>query len=76
MIASAVEALRNSKLPVLLIHGDEDRFVPCVMSQDCQKAGPDQIQLLTVPCAGHGLSCCVGAKEYDRAVEAFCHKVL
>lgn len=29
---STLDALRRTKLPVLLIHGEADRFVPCEMS--------------------------------------------
>lgn len=74
--ASAVEALRNSKLPVLLIHGDDDRFVPCSMSEECRTAGEDHIQLLTIHNAGHGLCYCVSAKEYEEAIVEFCRRVL
>ncbi len=74
--ASAVEALKNSKIPVLLIHGDDDRFVPYSMSEECQKNGKDHIELVLVKGAGHGMSHCVDAKTYEEALRGFLGKVL
>jgi pimeloyl-ACP methyl ester carboxylesterase len=74
--ASATEALTHTSLPVLLVHGDDDRFVPCSMSEECQKVGPDHIQLLKMKGAGHGLSFCVDAKTYRAAITEFCNRVM
>jgi pimeloyl-ACP methyl ester carboxylesterase len=74
--ASALDALKRSKLPVLLIHGDDDRFVPCAMSEACWDIGKDHIEFLKIPGAGHGLCYCVGAKVYEKAIVEFCHRVL
>ena len=74
--ASAIEALRNSKISVLLLHGDDDRFVPYSMSEECQNEGQDHIELVLIKGAGHGMSFCVDAKVYEDAVSDFCHKVL
>lgn len=55
--ASAPEALAASTLPLLLVHGEEDRFVPCDMSREnfAASAATDKT-LVTVPRATHGLS--------------------
>lgn len=74
--ASAVEALKNAKVPVLIIHGDDDRFVPCKMSHDNYEACTSQKEILIVPGAGHGLSYCVDAKSYENAVQQFMHRVI
>lgn len=73
---SAVEAVRESKLPILIIHGDDDRFVPCTMSRECQVAGADHVDLVLVEGAGHGMSHCVDAKKYEEATLAFFRKTL
>jgi pimeloyl-ACP methyl ester carboxylesterase len=73
---SALLALKNSQLPVLLVHGEDDRFVPCAMSEACANMGGDHITLLKVPGAGHGLSYCVQAKAYEKAIEEFCNKIM
>lgn len=74
--ASAVEALKNAKVPVLIIHGDDDRFVPCRMSRDNYDACASAKEILIVPGAGHGLSYCVDAKAYEKAVQDFMDRVL
>lgn len=74
--ASAVEALKNAKVPVLIIHGDDDRFVPCRMSRDNYDACASAKEILIVPGAGHGLSYCVDAKAYEKAVQDFIDKVM
>ena len=74
--ASAVEALKNTRIPVLLIHGDDDRFVPYSMSEECQNIGKDHIELVLIKGAGHGMSQCVDAKSYEKAIYDFCNKVL
>ena len=69
--ASAIEAVRNSQIPTLIIHGDADDFVPCSMSMDCQLAGEDHVQLVLIKGAAHGMSHCVDTPSYEEAVYAF-----
>lgn len=54
--STALEAVKHAAVPILLIHGEEDNFVPCQMSMEIQAARPDIIELQTFPGAGHGLS--------------------
>ena len=74
--ASAIEALKEAKVPVLIIHGDDDRFVPSRMSRENYDACASAKEILIVPGAGHGLSYCVDAKAYEKAVEDFMDRVL
>ena len=74
--ASAVDAMKDCKVPVLIIHGDDDRFVPCKMSHDNYEACASDKELLIVKGAGHGLSYCVDAKSYEETVQKFIHKVM
>ena len=74
--ASALEALRQCRVPVLLIHGEDDRFVPCQMSRDLRDACAAPVQLLTVPGAGHGLSFIVDRPAYEQAVARFVAQAL
>lgn len=69
--ASAIEAVRDSQIPTLILHGDADEFVPCSMSMDCQLAGEDHVQLVLIKGAGHGMSHCVDTASYEEAVYAF-----
>jgi len=72
--ASAIDAIRESRIPILILHGADDRFVPCSMSIDCQAAGKDNVDLVLIKGAGHGMSHCVDATSYEKAVSAFFKK--
>lgn len=69
--ADAAEAVRRSDIPILIIHGEDDRFVPCGMSRAIRAANPDRVRLETFPGAGHGLSYIVDTPRYIRAVCGF-----
>jgi len=73
---SAREAVTECKVPVLLIHGDDDRFVPCSMSQECYDACASEKRLVFVKDAAHGISYCVDGALYEREVRAFVEKLL
>ena len=73
---SAVKAVKNSKLPILIIHGEDDRFVPCSMSHQIYEACTSHKKLLTVKDAGHGLSFLVAPEKYKKAVNDFKDAVL
>lgn len=68
---SAIEAIRESRIPILILHGDDDRFVPCTMSVDCQTAGKGNVDLVLIKGAGHGMSHCVDAPKYEKAIFDF-----
>lgn len=74
--ASAVAALQNTEIPILLIHGDDDRFVPCSMSTECCNVGKGEVELVLIKGAGHGMSHCVDADKYEDAVSRFWQRVL
>ncbi len=69
--ASALTSVRNSRIPILILHGDADDFVPCYMSIDCQAAGKDNVRLKLIKGAAHGMSHCVDTEGYEEAVYAF-----
>ncbi len=74
--SSAVTAVQHAKVPVLLIHGADDSFVPCSMSSEIEKACKAPVTLVTVPGAGHGRSYLVDPKRYEAAVLKFMETVL
>lgn len=53
---SPVAAMKTCKIPVLLLHGDTDAFVPHEMSEKIYNACQTQKRLVTIPGAGHGLA--------------------
>ena len=72
----AVQAVKNTRLPILIIHGEADGFVPCSMSAEVQQANPKMVQRITIPGADHGISYLVDTPRYAAAVKAFIQKVL
>lgn len=72
---SAKESVSYSKIPILLIHGEEDHFVPCDMSKEIASAFPSLVQISTFPGAGHGLSYMIDPRRYERVVCDFLLKI-
>ncbi|MBE6131341.1 MAG: alpha/beta fold hydrolase [Erysipelotrichaceae bacterium] len=73
--SSALKAVPNSKLPILLIHGDKDGFVPYEMSIKIKNANPN-IEFHTFKCDVHGLSYIFDTKRYKQIVTDFTNKHL
>ena len=53
--ADAVSSVKKSEIPILIVHGQGDKFVPVEMSREIKKANP-KIKLVEFPDAPHGLS--------------------
>lgn len=58
------EAVKNTNVPILIIHGEDDRFVPYSMSRLIHSANPDMITLETFPNAAHGISYITDPERY------------
>lgn len=63
--ASAVEAIKDAKLPLLVIHGENDKFVPHSMGLEIKEAA--DCLFLSVPDAGHGESYLYDPEGYLKA---------
>ena len=74
--ADAAEAVKRARVPILVLHGEDDRFVPCDMGRAVAAANPDLVQLETFPGAGHGLSFLVDRPRYEAVVRAFFARAL
>lgn len=68
---SCTEAMRRCQVPVLFVHGTEDKFVPIEMTYRNYMACVALKRLLVVPGAGHGKSYLLEKERYERAVEDF-----
>ena len=68
--------LKNAKLPVLLIHGTADDFVPCEMTRQAFDACNGQKEMLLVENAGHGTSFLTDKTRYTQKIIAFLEKHL
>ena len=73
---SPLEAMKNCKLPIIFIHGEDDDFVPCDMSREVYEACRSPKLLLTVPGAGHGLGYIMDLEGYLKAVAEFSTKYM
>lgn len=73
---SPVEAVKRAKVPILLIHGDDDRFVPYEMSCNIHAAAPDKIHFHTIHGAGHAMNYVTAPEEYTQIVGDFTDKYL
>lgn len=68
--------LKNTRLPVLMIHGLKDDFVPCEMTQQGFDACSGEKELLLVEEAGHGISFLTDKEAYTQKVITFLEKHL
>ena len=73
---SGSEAVKNSKIPILIIHGEDDTFVSPQMSRIIQDANPDMVERHTFPGAYHAVSYMVDTPRYENLVREFVQKVI
>lgn len=69
--ASAVEQLKKNELPLLLIHGDKDDFVPTKFVYPLYEATKGPKELVIFEGANHGMSIIVDKELYTTSIEAF-----
>lgn len=67
--ASPIEAVKNSKVPILFIHGDMDKLISVEHSQSLYEACASKKELLIIEGAGH-------AQAQDKAPEKYYNKIL
>lgn len=65
------QAIKSAQIPVMILHGEDDRYVPCDMSKEIADANPDIVTRYTFPDAGHGLSFLVDTQRYRDLTEPF-----
>ncbi len=73
--SSATLSLAKTNIPVLFIHGEADRFVPCEMSRQNHSVCRSTKQILTVNDAAHGMSYLVDTNAYCKAVTEFLNNI-
>ena len=69
--SDAAESVRKSDIPILLIHGNQDRFVPYEMSEEIKKAAGEKCTLEIFPGAPHGVSFLFDEERYRKVVNTF-----
>ena len=73
---SPLEAVTKATVPILLIHGDDDRFVPHSMSCNIHAAALERIEFHTIPGAGHALNYVTAPETYTEIVNRFTERCL
>ena len=73
---STIDALKNCKIPVFLIHGEADDFVPCEMTLRNYEVVSSEKKLLTVPDATHALSFVTDGEKYKSMIIELLDSVL
>ena len=69
--ASAIDAVGVSPIPILLLHGEEDRLVPSDMSQRLHERSFGTAKIALFQEAGHGLSYIIEPDLYEKRVFDF-----
>lgn len=68
--------LANSRLPIMMVHGLEDDFVPAYMTQQGYDACASEKQLLMVKDAEHGVSFLKEPDRYKQMISQFLDKYI
>lgn len=74
--ADATKALSRSTLPIFIIHGAEDKFVPTKMAEENFKAAHSPKELWIVPKAQHAQSYIVKPEQYKQRTADFLNKYM
>ncbi|MFS0777801.1 alpha/beta hydrolase [Neobacillus sp. 3P2-tot-E-2] len=69
--ASALESVRKNKLPLFIIHGDQDELVPTEMGTEIYEAASSEKELWIVKGAGHTEAYKVSEEEYKKRLQNF-----
>ena len=64
-------SLKNSRVPVFMVHGLDDGFVPCEMTKQGYEACTGPKELLLIEGADHGVSFLVDRPRYTEMVFSF-----
>jgi len=68
--SAPVSAVKDNDIPILLIHGDADDFVPCEMSDEIKACGRT-VTYVKIKDATHGLSYLYDYGAYTSALDKF-----
>ena len=71
---STLDAMRECKVPILFIHGTDDKFVPISMTYENYKACVAPKRIMVVPGAGHGMSYFTDKQGYESEIKEFWNK--
>ena len=67
----AVQSVKNARVPILILHGENDGFVPCSMAEEIYNSCNGGRYLYTFKGADHGMSYMTDPEKYERATIDF-----
>ncbi len=74
--ASPINSIQRNHLPILLIHGDADTFVPCEYSEQLYEKANAPKYRVVVENAGHCMSVVKNGQKYWHEIDSFLKEVL
>ena len=74
--ASATKSVSQTNIPILLIHGEGDSFVPSQMSDKIYESCVSEKYICKIPEAGHGMAFLYDMSTYENTVKSFIEKQL
>ena len=72
---TAKDAVAHARVPILLIHGEDDRLVPWTMSREIAQCCASPVQVEIFPGAGHGLCYITDPRKYEQALLSFLNSI-
>lgn len=69
--ASTIKAMRQNQIPTIFIHGDKDKFVPCLMSRQNADACAAEKSIDIIPGARHGESYLIDTERCQKKLVEF-----
>lgn len=73
---STLDAVRETKVPILFIHGMDDNFVPLYMTKQNYEACQSEKDIMLVENAGHGAAYYENPLTYEEKIEEFTSKYI
>ena len=67
--------IKNIKVPILVMHGDQDKLVPFEHGRELYEAANEPKEFYTIPGAGHNDTHIVGGDEYFDVIKRFVNKL-
>jgi fermentation-respiration switch protein FrsA (DUF1100 family) len=67
--------IRDIKVPILIMHGDNDKLVPFEHGRELYEAANEPKEFYTIPGAGHNDTHIVGGEEYYDVIRNFVNKL-
>ena len=68
---SPIQAVKNAKVPIIFMHGTDDKMVPCQMSINLYENCNNTKKLVLIENAGHGIAYLVDPLKYINELNDF-----